>query len=161
MRFTVAATGRSRRWRRRAGPAPVDRESFRGPPELYTREPFGSSGLLHFDYVSGVREQPNFVRFNDRVQVLAAVGIGPMRARGGETVRIHMVNGGPNLRSRFHPIGDVWRRCCTHGALADAPLEYAQAQSVALGNCFIGEMHLPLAQSFRLVIAAAGTQVIG
>ena len=134
-----------------AGLAPVDREFYLGQHELYTREPFGSSGLLHFDYASMVREQPNFVLFNGTVQGLTAAGIGPMRAQVGETVRIFMVNGGPNLSSSFHPIGNVWRRCWPQGALANAPFEYVQTQPVAPGSCFVGEMELPLAQSVKLV----------
>jgi nitrite reductase (NO-forming) len=134
-----------------AGLAPVDREFYLGQHELYTREPFGSSGLLHFDYASMVREQPNFVLFNGRVRGLTAAGIGPMRAQVGETVRILMVNGGPNLSSSFHPVGNVWRRCWPQGALANAPLEYVQTQPVAPGSFFVGEMELPLAQSIKLV----------
>lgn len=31
-----------------------------------------------------------------------------MKARVGEIVRVFMVNGGPNLTSSFHAIGNVW-----------------------------------------------------
>ena len=133
------------------GLAPVEREFYLGQHELYTREPFGSQGLLHFDYASMTREQPNFVLFNGMVHGLSAAGVGPMRAKAGETVRVFMVNGGPNLTSSFHPIGNVWARCWPQGALANAPLAYVQTQPVAPGSCFVGEMHLPGAETIKLV----------
>lgn len=133
------------------GLAAVDREFYIGQHELYTREPFGSAGLLHFDFASLASEQPRFVLFNGMVQGLTPQGVGPMRAKVGETVRIFMVNGGPNLSSSFHPIGNVWQRCWPQGALANAPLAYVQTQPVAPGSCFVGQMHLPVPGPVNLV----------
>lgn len=129
----------------------VDREFYLGQHELYTREPFGSSGLLHFDFAALAREEPSFVLFNGMVEGLTAGALGAMRAKVGETVRIFMVNGGPNLSSSFHPVGNVWKRCWPQGALANAPVNYVQTQAVAPGSCFVGEMQLPVPESIKLV----------
>lgn len=135
----------------REGLAPVDREFYLGQHELYTREPFGSRGLLHFDAEAMTREQPNFVLFNGMVDGLTAGGLGAMQARVGETVRVFMVNGGPNLASSFHPVGNVWKRCWPQGALANPPLGYVQTQAVPPGSCFVGEIELPVPESIKLV----------
>lgn len=129
----------------------VDREFYLGQHELYTREPFGASGLLSFDYEAMARADANFVLFNAMVRGLTSGGIGAMRAKVGETVRVFMVNGGPNLSSSFHPIGNIWKRCWPQGALANPPLAYVQTQPVAPGSCFVGEMELPVPGSINLV----------
>jgi nitrite reductase (NO-forming) len=129
----------------------VDRELYLGQHELYTREPFGTGGLLHFDTEAMTRETPNFVLFNGMVNGLTASGLGPMRAKVGETVRVFMVNGGPNLTSSFHPIGNVWRRCWPQGALANPPLSYVQTDPVPPGSCFVGDLELPIAETVKLV----------
>ncbi len=129
----------------------VDREFYIGQHELYTREPFGSSGLLHFDFAAMTREDPNFVLFNGRAEGLTAGALGAMQANAGETVRVFMVNGGPNLTSSFHPVGNVWKRCWPQGALANSPLGYVQTQPVAPGSCFVGDMELPAGETIKLV----------
>lgn len=129
----------------------VDREYYIGQHELYTREPFGSSGLLQFDYGAMTRENPSFVLFNGMVDGLTSGGLGAMQAKVGETVRVFMVNGGPNLTSSFHPIGNVWKRGWPQGALANPPLSYVQTQPVAPGSCFVGDMDLPVPQTIKLV----------
>jgi nitrite reductase (NO-forming) len=129
----------------------VDHEFYLGQHELYTREPFGAAGLLHFDTDAMVREQPNFVLFNGMVNGLTAAGVGAMQAKVGQTVRIFMVNGGPNLTSSFHPVGNVWKRCWPQGAIASAPAHYLQTLSVAPGSCFVGDMDLPVPETIKLV----------
>ena len=129
----------------------VDREFYLGQHELYTREQFGSRGLLSFDYEAMARADANFVLFNAMVRGLTSGGIGAMRANVGETVRVFMVNGGPNLSSSFHPIGNIWKNCWPQGALANPPLAYVQTQPVAPGSCFVGEMELPVPGSINLV----------
>jgi len=131
------------------GLPPVDREFYLGQHELYTREPFGSRGLLQFDMQDMVHEDPNFVLFNGGVGAL--VGKSAMKARVGETVRVFLASGGPNLSSSFHPIGNVWKRAWPQGALANAPLKYVQTQSVPPGSCFVGEMDLPVPETIKLV----------
>ncbi|MEY2151235.1 MAG: nitrite reductase, copper-containing [Pusillimonas sp.] len=131
------------------GLPPVDREFYLGQHELYTKEPFGSTGLLQFDYSSMEHEDPNFVLFNGTVG--AFTGASALKAKVGETIRVFMVSGGPNLTSSFHPIGNVWKNCWPQGALANAPLHYVQTQSVPPGSCFVGEMELPVPETIKLV----------
>jgi nitrite reductase (NO-forming) len=133
------------------GLPPVDHEFYIGQHELYTKEPFGSTGSLHFDYPAMIREQPHYVLFNGAVNGYTPRRLGRLQARVGETVRIFMASGGPNLLSSFHPIGNVWIRAWPQGALANPPLRYVQTQPVPPGSCFIGDMALPVPETIKLV----------
>lgn len=96
-------------------------------------------------------EEPTYVLFNGAVDGYTPDGFGPLQARVGETVRIFMVCGGPNLTSSFHPIGNVWTRCWPQGALANAPMKYVQTQPVPPGSCVVAEMELPVPETIKLV----------
>lgn len=53
-----------------------------------------------------VREDADYVLFNGRVGAL--VGDAALKAKVGETVRLYVGNGGPNLVSSFHVIGEIF-----------------------------------------------------
>jgi len=129
----------------------VDREFYIGQNEVYTKESFDSRGEAHFDYVSMAAENPSYVLFNGAVDALTSGRFGDMQAMRDETVRVFMVNGGPNLTSSFHAIGNVWKECWPQGALANAPQQYVQTQSVPPGSCFVGQMALPVPETIKLV----------
>ncbi len=129
----------------------VDREFYLGQNEFYTVEHFQQQGFHRFDPDAMVREQPTFVLFNGAVNALTPGRFGAMQAKVGETIRVFMVNGGPNLTSSFHPIGNVWVRAWQQGALATAPARYLQTSTVAPGSAFVGDMELPVPQTIKLV----------
>ncbi|TAL97946.1 MAG: nitrite reductase, copper-containing [Rhodanobacter sp.] len=133
------------------GLAKVDREIYLGQNEVYTKEPFGTKGVAHFDNTSMAAEDPTYVLFNGAVNALTPSRFGPIKARVGETMRVFMVCGGPNLGSNFHPIGNVWKECWPQGALANPPLRYIQTQPVAPGSCFVGHLDLPVPETVKLV----------
>lgn len=128
----------------------VDREFYLGQNEVYTIEHFNQTGLHRFDYAAMVREQPTYVLFNGAVSALTAERFGAMQAKVGERIRVFMVNGGPNLTSSFHPIGNVWTRAWQQGSLSD-PARYVQTSTVAPGSAFVGEMELPVPEVIKLV----------
>jgi len=129
----------------------VDREFYLGQNEVYTVEHFNEKGLHRFDAQAMVREQPTYVLFNGAVNALTSNRFGAMQARVGETIRVFMVNGGPNLTSSFHPIGNVWARAWQQGALANQPVRYLQTSTVAPGSAFVGELELPVPETIKLV----------
>lgn len=129
----------------------VDREFYLGQHELYTQQPFGTPGQLDFSYDAMRREQPHYVLFNGAVNGLTGGRLGRMQAKVGETVRVFMVSGGPNLLSSCHPIGNVWARCWPQGAFANTPLHYVQTQPVPPGSCFVGDLELPVPERIKLV----------
>lgn len=86
------------------GMPPVDREFYIVQGEIYTTGDIGDKGLRPFSidrYLSG---DPTYVVFNGRVQGLN----GKMRANVGDTVRLYVGNGGVNLVSSFHVIGEIF-----------------------------------------------------
>ncbi len=129
----------------------ADREFYLGQNEVYTVEPFGAKGFHKFDSKAMVREQPTYVLFNGAVNALTPGRLGAMQAKVGETIRVFMVNGGPNLTSSFHPIGNVWVRGWQQGALASEPTRYVQTSTVAPGSAFVGDMELPVPETIKLV----------
>lgn len=84
----------------------VDKEFYVMQSEFYTKGKFGEPGLQMLDMDKGVDEKPTYVVFNGAVGALA--GDGALQAKVGEKVRIFFGNGGPNLGSNFHVIGEVF-----------------------------------------------------
>jgi nitrite reductase (NO-forming) len=91
----------------------VDREYYLMQSEFYTKQPFGFKGLQEFDQEKGVREQPEYVVFNGSVN--ANAGKNALPAKVGETIRLFVGNGGPNLVSSFHVIGEIFDNVYVEG----------------------------------------------
>ncbi len=127
----------------------VDREFYLGQNEVYTVEPYGKKGKLTFDSAAMGREQPSYVVFNGGA--MALTGPKALKAKVGETVRVYLANGGPNLLSSFHPIGNIWIRAWPQGAIASPPLRYVQTWPVCPGSGFVGDMKLPVPGAILLV----------
>jgi nitrite reductase (NO-forming) len=84
----------------------VDREFYLMQGDFYTSGKAGDKGLLAYDGNEALEEKPDYVVFNGRVG--AAAGTNSLQVRKGETVRLYVGNGGPNLSSSFHVIGEVF-----------------------------------------------------
>ncbi len=83
----------------------VDREFYVMQSEFYAKP--GASGTAHtVDMEKGAAEQPTHVVFNGAVGALT--GDNALQVKVGETVRLFVGNGGPNLISSFHVIGEVF-----------------------------------------------------
>jgi nitrite reductase (NO-forming) len=92
---------------------PVDREFYVVQGEIYTAQERGTDGQLSFDPDALFDEAPSHVVFNG--QAAGMTGDGAMQAEVGETVRVFVGNGGPNLTSSFHVIGEVFDRASVEG----------------------------------------------
>ncbi|HEX8275467.1 MAG TPA: copper-containing nitrite reductase [Longimicrobiaceae bacterium] len=90
----------------REGLPKVDREYYVMQGDFYTRGKHGEPGLQPFDMQKAIDEKPDYVVFNGSVGSLA--GDNALKASVGETVRLFVGNGGPNLTSSFHVIGEVF-----------------------------------------------------
>ncbi len=88
------------------GLPPVDREYYLMQSEVYTAGKFAAEGLQAFDMEKAIDERPPYVVFNGAVGAL--VGDKALTAKVGETVRLYVGNGGPNLVSSFHVIGEIF-----------------------------------------------------
>lgn len=91
----------------------VDKEYYVMQSEFYTKGKYGEKGLQPFSMEKAVAENPDYVVFNGSVGALA--GDNAISAEKGETVRLFVGNGGPNLVSSFHVIGEIFDKVYTEG----------------------------------------------
>jgi nitrite reductase (NO-forming) len=91
----------------------VDKEYYVMQSEFYTKGKYGEAGLQPFSMEKALAENPDYVVFNGSVGALA--GDNAITAKKGETVRLFVGNGGPNLVSSFHVIGEIFDNVFTEG----------------------------------------------
>lgn len=84
----------------------VDHEFYVMQGEFYTKGANGDPGLQPFSMEKAIDEKPDYVLFNGASGAL--LGANALTAKRGETVRIFAGNGGPNLSSAFHVIGEIF-----------------------------------------------------
>ena len=84
----------------------VDKEYYVMQGDFYTKGENGDPGLQPFDMQKAVDEDADYVVFNGSVGALT--GDNAITAKVGETVRLYVGNGGPNLVSSFHVIGEIF-----------------------------------------------------
>ncbi len=84
----------------------VDKEYYVMQGDFYTAGTSGEKGLQAFDMAKAIAETPDYVVFNGKVNALT--GKNALTANVGETVRLFVGNGGPNLVSSFHVIGEIF-----------------------------------------------------
>lgn len=129
----------------------VDREFYLGQHELYTSRGVGEEGHHGFSFETMYEEAPTYVVFNGEAYAFTEDGHGPLNAEVGETVRVYFVNGGPNLTSSVHPIGNVWSRLYRDGDLVSEPAQSVETTPVAPGTATVGEMELPVPGPIKIV----------
>jgi nitrite reductase (NO-forming) len=86
----------------------VDREYYVMQGEFYTGGAYGQAGHQPFSMQKALAEEADYVVFNGSVG--AMTGDRALKAHVGETVRLFVGNGGPNLVSSFHVIGEIFDR---------------------------------------------------
>lgn len=97
------------------GLPPVDREFYVMQGEFYTMGRTGEPGHQDFSYEKALDERPDYVVFNGSVGSL--VGDNALKARVGEKIRLFVGNGGPNLVSSFHVIGEIFDNVYPEGGI--------------------------------------------
>ncbi len=91
----------------------VDKEFYIMQGDMYTKGKFGEAGLQSFDMDKALKEEPDYVVFNGSVG--ANSGDNALQVKVGETVRLFVGNGGPNLVSSFHVIGEIFDKVYVDG----------------------------------------------
>ncbi|HVK86533.1 MAG TPA: copper-containing nitrite reductase [Kofleriaceae bacterium] len=115
--------------------------------ELYTSGAYHAQGLQAFDLQKGIDEKPTYVLFNGAEGAL--VGPKALRAKVGQTVRIYVGNGGPNLISSFHVIGEIFDRVYTEGGTRVQ--ENVQTTLIPAGGAAIVEFKVDVPGTYALV----------
>ena len=95
------------------GLPPVDKEFYVMQGDFYTDGKFGQPGLQPFNMQKAIDENPDYVVFNGSVNGLS--GDNALTANAGENIRIFFGNGGPNLASSFHVIGEIFDKVYVEG----------------------------------------------
>jgi nitrite reductase (NO-forming) len=128
----------------------VDREFYVMQGEFYTKGKTLAPGLQPLDPAKLTAERPEYVVFNGRMGALT--GEGAVRAKVGERVRLFVGNGGPNLISSFHVIGEIFDSVYTEGAVGGgAPAQNVQTTLIPAGGAAIVEMTVQVPGRFLLV----------
>ena len=127
----------------------VDREFYVMQGELYTEQPFGTTGELSDSYSKLMNETPEYFVFNGAVGGISTAH--PLTAKVGETVRIFFGVGGPNATSSFHVIGEIFDHAYAFGALTAAPLTDVQTITVPPGGATMVDFKLEVPGDFVVV----------
>ncbi|MBM3121580.1 MAG: nitrite reductase, copper-containing, partial [Chloroflexi bacterium] len=128
----------------------VDREFYVMQGEVYTEQPFGSSGHLAFSEAKMLAEAPEYFIFNGAAGALIQ-DTNLLRATVGETVRVFFGVGGPNATSSFHVIGEIFDRAYPFAALSSPPLVDVQTVTVPPGGATMVEFRLEVPGRYMLV----------
>jgi nitrite reductase (NO-forming) len=128
----------------------VDHEYYVMQGEFYTKGKTLAPGLQPLDAAKLSAERPEYVVFNGRMG--AMLGDHALRAKVGESVRLFVGNGGPNLISSFHVIGEIFDTVYTEAAIGGAPpARNVQTTLVPSGGATIVEMTFDVPGRFLLV----------
>jgi len=129
----------------------VDHEFYLGQNEVYIKGEAGAQGLQEFDFDAMKHEDPTYVLLNGQQKALTENRFGAMKVKKGDTARIFFVNGGPNLASSFHPIGNVFTKAWREGAIMSHPERFVQTLMVPPGSCAVFELEFPVPSTIHLV----------
>ena len=125
----------------------VDKEFYIVQGDFYTKGKKGAQGLQPFDMDKAIAEQPEYVVFNGHVGAIA--GDNALKAKAGETVRMYVGNGGPNLVSSFHVIGEIFDKVYVEaGKLIN---ENVQSTLIPAGGAAIIEFKADIPGSYTVV----------
>ena len=91
----------------------VEHEYYVVQGDFYTEGNYHAPGLQAFDMKKMLLEQPTYVLFNGREGSL--VGANALTSRAGDRVRLFVGDGGPNLVSSFHIIGQIFDNANVEG----------------------------------------------
>ena len=131
----------------RGGLPKVDQEYYVMQGEFYTKGVHGAPGLQPFDMAKALEERPEYVVFNGSVGAL--VGDNALKAKVGDTVRLYVGNGGPNLVSSFHVIGEIFDTVYPEGGFTTN--HNVQTTLIPAGGAAMAEFRIQVPGTYILV----------
>ena len=126
----------------------VDHEYYVMQGDFYTQGANGEQGLQPFSMVKALAEKPEYVVFNGSVGALT--GDNALKAKVGETVRIYVGNGGPNLTSSFHVIGQIFDTVWPEGNMS-TQFHNVQTTMIPAGGAAVVEFKMSVPGTFLMV----------
>jgi len=130
------------------GLSEVDKEFYVMQGEIYTKGPLGAKGLVQFDTEALLDGIPDYVTFNGRLEETPRI-----KARVGDKIRMYVGNGGVNLISSFHVIGEIFDKVYPEAAMGEnsAIFENVQTTAVLPGGAVIVEFVVDVPGNYILV----------
>lgn len=125
----------------------VDHEFYVMQGDFYTTTKYREKGLAPFDMEKAIDERPTYVLFNGAEGAL--VGDKAMKVKTGETVRLYVGNGGPNLVSSFHVIGEIFDKVWFEGGTRFQ--ENVQTTLIPAGGSMVADFHMEVPGTYVLV----------
>ncbi len=129
------------------GLPPVDREYYVMQGDFYTTGRYREKGHQPFDMEKAIDEHPTYVLFNGAEGSMT--GDKALTARTGESVRLYVGNGGPNLVSSFHVIGEIFDKVWFEGGTRFQ--ENVQTTLIPAGGAAMMDFHVEVPGSYVLV----------
>jgi len=129
------------------GLPPVDKEYYVMQGEFYTVGKYREKGHQPFDMQKAIEENATYVLFNGSEG--AMVGENAIKASVGDTVRLFVGNGGPNLVSSFHVIGEIFDKVFYEGGTRYQ--ENVQTTLIPAGGSAMTEFRVEVPGTFILV----------
>ncbi|RZA20239.1 MAG: nitrite reductase, copper-containing [Lysobacteraceae bacterium] len=125
----------------------VDKEYYVMQGDFYTTTKYREKGHAPFDMEKAIDENPTYVLFNGMEGALT--GDKALKTNVGETVRLYVGNGGPNLVSSFHVIGEIFDKVWYEGGTKYQ--ENVQTTLIPSGGAAMMEFHMEVPGSYVLV----------
>ncbi|MDZ7716820.1 MAG: copper-containing nitrite reductase [Balneolaceae bacterium] len=125
----------------------VDKEYYVMQSEFYTEGNYGERGLQPFDMQSAIDENPEYVVFNGSVGSMMKDQ--SITSERGDKVRLFVGNGGPNLTSSFHVIGEIFDKVHYEGG--DHVQTNVQTTSIPAGGSAMVEFETEVPGNYILV----------
>ena len=126
----------------------VDHEYYLMQGDFYTQGANGEQGFQPFSMTKAMDEKPEYVVFNGAVG--STTGDKALTAKVGETVRLFVGDGGPNLVSSFHVIGQIFDTVWPEGNLG-APTHNVQTTLIPAGGAAITQFRMSVPGTFIIV----------
>jgi nitrite reductase (NO-forming) len=126
--------------------SPVDKEFYIVQGELYTVGQIGKQGLVPFDSDALLDGTPNYITFNGKIE-----GTPRMHAQVGDTIRMYVGNGGVNLISSFHVIGEIFDTVYPEANIGGTIEKNVQTTAVLPGGASIVEFTVDVPGKYLLV----------
>jgi len=129
------------------GLPPVDHEFYVMQGDFYTVGKYREKGVQPFDMQKAIDENPTYVLFNGAESALT--GPNSLKANTNQKIRLFVGNGGPNLVSSFHVIGEIFDRVQQEGGTH--PQENVQTTLIPAGGASIVEFHTEVPGKYIMV----------
>lgn len=125
----------------------ADKEFYVMQGEFYSAGNLGKYGLQVFDAKKMMDSEPEYIVFNGKTKALND----KMKVNVGEKIRLYVGNGGVNLISSFHVIGEIFDNVYPEAAIGSEPHHNVQTTTIPAGGAGIVEFKVDVPGKYILV----------